>query len=129
MLWHFNLFQYVKIGLSRQELQEKLPPLNVELSTKYHLWEHSKGCAIFFVKFYEGFIWDLQNFTINTVNHDEALAQLRWVNYQIAKLQELRTAFPFCEGCEYNTKTGCLFWGQVISETEKIKTISNESQV
>ena len=56
MLWHFNLLHYVKIGLSRQEFQEKFHPLNVELSTKYHLWEHNKGCAIFFVTIYEGFI-------------------------------------------------------------------------
>ena len=129
MFWHLYLNYFVNTTMNRYEFHKALSHAKVGYYSKYRLWQHNKRCLLFFMRFYDGFVKDMQGFPKFAVNYDEAEKLLVWIRYQVQKLQEIRIFFPYCIECKFHSDDNCRYWEQIVSDTLEIQILPDKYQV
>jgi len=129
MFWHLYLHYFIETTMNRYEFHKALDIKQLNYYVKYHLWQHNKQCLLLFMRFYDGFVKDMQGFPKFAVNYDEAEKLLAWIRYQVQKLQEIRTFFPYCIECKFHSKDECHYWEQIVSDTLEIQILPDKYQV
>ncbi len=129
MFWHLYLHYFVRNTMNRHEFHKALSRAKVGLHTKYRLWQHNKRCLLFFMRFYDGLVKNVQEFSKYTVDHAEAGLVVARIHYQIQKLHEVRLFFPYCTDCKHHSKELCQFWEWVSDDTLEIQILDEKDQV
>ena len=127
MYWHLRLVCLTNQTLTEQEFKmfSNLIPIDYHIAECY--WAHNCTCEVLFANGYGDIPAVISLIGTQFTHYEEIFQNTKWLLEMINRHQEIRTHFPFCEGCAHHTAEQCQFWDDVAQSLQSCLSLTNEA--
>ncbi len=130
MCGHLLMHQLVNRTITKLEL-DILFDFQYEIDScfKNYIWNHNIKCLICFMRDYQDIFNTILSLKTGNFYYKLVIGTVNWINERLNQFQQVRSNFPFCAICDYNSSKLCSFWTGVSTQLATIISTPNQKQI